>query len=222
MYKKLLLAFVSIIAIQTAKAQTEKGSQMLGASFIISTTSSDIKALNPGNNTYELRIHEKLSYYNIAPTYSYFIADKLDIGVSVGYTHVSQKDDVVDVNGSDFSNKTNGFSGAVYLRKYFLYENKIGIRTGPFFDYEHSNTTQSSYNDPENDNHANTYTGGVGLDFVYFPVKKLGLSAGIGNLNYSHRTAVAGSNDASKITSNSFNLNFANSLTLSVNYVFGK
>jgi hypothetical protein len=30
MYKKLLLAFVSIIAIQTVKAQTEKGSQMLG------------------------------------------------------------------------------------------------------------------------------------------------------------------------------------------------
>jgi long-subunit fatty acid transport protein len=216
MHKKLFLALVAIIAIHAAKAQTEKGSQMLGASFGFSTSSSDTKAFNNSPNSYDLSVHGKIKSYNIAPSYSYFIADKLDLGVSVGYGRVKSES-----NGNYASlQKTHSFSSAVYLRKYFLYENKVGIRTGPYFSYInsnqtflYSNTTPGAYNYA-----GDIYSGGIGLDFVYFPIKKLGLSAGMGSISYTHQVV----DGTSKGTSNSFGLNFANSLSLSVNYVFGK
>ena len=217
MYKKLLLAFVSIIAIQTAKAQTEKGSQMLGASFGVSTTSADSKTLNLNDNTYGSNSHGKQTSYDFAPGYSYFIADKLDIGVSVGYGRSKQEytnADQVTVQ------KSHGFNGTIYLRKYFLYDNKIGVRTGPYISYGASKQTSSLDNSNSNYYNYDTdiYNGGIGLDFVYFPIKKLGLAARMGNMSYTHQTV----DGTSKGTSNSFNLSFANSLSLSVNYVFGK
>jgi long-subunit fatty acid transport protein len=210
MYKKLLLAFVSIIAIQTAKAQTEKGSQMLGASFGFSTSSSDTKAFNTFTNAYDQSVHGKTKSYNIAPSYSYFIADKLDLGVSVGFGGSSQK--ISDIQNQ----KSQGFNSSIYLRKYFLYDNKIGIRTGPYLSYE-STTQEYSYN-PVIKNHNDVYGGGIGLDFIYFPVKRLGLAARLGSANYFHQK----SDDNTQGTYNSFNLAFVNSLSLSVNYVFGK
>lgn len=217
MYKKLLLAFVSIISINTVKAQTEKGSQMLGASFGFSTTSSNLKALNNDVSTYGDNIHGKQTSYNFAPEYSYFIADKLDLGVSVGYGQ--SKLDYSNNTSMPTYQKTHNFTSAIYLRKYFLYDNKIGIRTGPYLNYTNSKQTflysdaTASYYNTTND----IYTGGIGLDFVYFPIKKLGLAARMGNINYSHQI----SDGSSKGTSNSFNLNFINSLALSLNYVFG-
>ncbi|MGY4538084.1 long-subunit fatty acid transport protein [Mucilaginibacter sp. UYNi724] len=215
MYKKLLLICVSAIAIQTAKAQTQKGSQMLGASFGFSTSSSDSKQFEPNNNTYGDNQHAKTTSYNFAPSYSYFIADNLDLGISVGYGHSKQES---ENDPSSFGvQKSHGFSAGVYARKYVLYENKIGIRTGPYLNYYYGK--QDAFNDdyPAYNNYSSKmYAGGISLDFVYFPVKKLGLAAGLGNLSYVHQT-----NDGSiKGTYNAFNLSFANALSLSVNYVF--
>lgn len=212
MYKKLFLTFVSIIAIHTAKAQTEKGSQMLGASFGFSTSSSNTKFFNNSTNAYDPSVHGKIKSYNIAPSYSYFIADKLDLGGSVGFGGSSQK-----YSGTSYADqKSHGFNSSIYLRKYFLYDNKIGIRTGPYLSYE---STYQEYSDnPVVKNHSDIYGGGIGLDFIYFPVKKLGLAARLGSANYYHQK----SDENILGTSNSFNLSFVNSLSLSVNYVFGK
>lgn len=216
MYKKLLLAFVSIIAIQTVKAQTEKGSQMLGVSFGVSTTSSNSKVIDYNTNALT-NVHGSGTNYNIAPTYSYFIADKLDIGLSAGYSH--QKQDY-DTNLYYPSNtKQDAFNAGIYLRKYFLYDNKIGVRTGPMFNYQHGKSIQKYLSNPESnsENISNTYSGGLGLDFVYFPVKRLGLTATLGGLTYAHQD-VKGPTPASY---NSFNASFANAFVFSVNYVFG-
>jgi hypothetical protein len=216
MYKKLLLVFVSIIAIQTAKAQTEKGAQSLGLSFGVSTQSSDTKSFNYSDNTYGPITHGKATSYFIAPNYSYFIADKLDIGVSAGYNNSKQISDNNQYSPQNYSQ--NSFSGSVYLRKYFLYNNKIGIRTGPQFTYQRSNTKQEfSYNPTIiSDTHNNVYTGGIGLDFVCFPLKQLGLTARLGGAYYSHQKST-GSTEG---TYNDFSLSFANVLNLSVNYNF--
>nr|WP_067057534.1 hypothetical protein [Mucilaginibacter sp. L294] len=217
MYKKLLLAFVSIIAIQSAKAQTEKGSQMLGASFGVSTSSSDSKYLDYNNNTYGPNVHGKTTSYSIAPNYSYFVADKLDVGVSVGYSYL--KNDYDDSNFAPQHQRDNSFNAGIYLRKYFLYDNKIGIRTGPLFNYQTSKTIQSNEVTPQYDSQrkTNSYTGGIGLDFVYFPIKRIGLTAALGGINYSHQE-VKGTNPASY---NNFNASFANGFIFSINYVFG-
>lgn len=215
MYKKLLLAFVSIITIQTVKAQTEKGSQMLGVSFGVSTTSSNSKVIDYNTNALT-NVHGSGTNYNIAPTYSYFIADKLDIGLSAGYSH--EKQDYAGLY-SPFNTVSNGFNAGISLRKYFLYDNKIGIRTGPVFNYQHGKSTQEYPLNAQNSSEgtSNIYSGGLGLDFVYFPVKRLGLTAALGGLNYAHQD-IKGTNPS---TSNSFDASFANRFIFSINYAFG-
>jgi hypothetical protein len=215
MYKKLLLAFVSIIFINTVKAQTEKGSQMLGVSFGVSTTNSDSRYIDYSTNAIT-NVHGKARNYNIAPTYSYFVADKLDLGLSAGYSHQTQDYSSI-YNPSN--TKLDAFNAGIYLRKYFLYENKIGVRTGPMFNYQHGKQTQAYLSNPESNSEAtsNTYSGGVGLDFVYFPVKRLGLTATLGGLTYAHQV-VKGTNPS---TYNSFDANFVNRFIFSVNYIFG-
>jgi hypothetical protein len=215
MYKKLFLVFVSIIAIQTAKAQTEKGTQSLGLSFGLRTTSSDFKVLDQSTNTYGPATEGKLTSYSIGPNYSYFIADKLDLGLSVGYSSTKQSYNSNQISPQEQSD--NAFTSSLYLRKYFLYDNKIGIRTGPRFSYQRMNSKQEYNSSTVNfEIHNNIYTGGVGLDFVYFPVKKLGLTAFLGGADYTHQTQTG----YTEGTYNSFNLSFANSLILSVNYIF--
>ncbi|MES2061704.1 MAG: autotransporter outer membrane beta-barrel domain-containing protein [Bacteroidota bacterium] len=215
MYKKLLLAFVSIIAIQSAKAQTEKGSQMLGVSFGVSTSSSDSKYLDYSTNAMT-NVHGKATSYSIAPTYSYFVADKLDLGLSIGYGQ-SKQDYSSIYNPSN--TESNGFNAGIYLRKYFLYENKIGIRTGPMFNYQHGKSIQEYASNPQSnsENISNTYSGGLGLDFVYFPIKRLGLTAALGGLTYAHQD-VKGTTPSS---TNSFDANFINRFVFSINYAFG-
>jgi hypothetical protein len=217
MYKKLLLAFVSIIAIQTVKAQTEKGSQMLGVSFGVSTTSSDNQFFDYSTNALSTKIHGKATNYSIAPTFSYFVANNLDLGVSVGYSHQKQ-----DYDGNIYNptnSKQDAFNAGIYLRKYFLYDGKIGIRTGPMFNYGHAKLNQEYTGNTQNNYEAtsNTYSGGVGLDFVYFPVKRLGLTAVLGGLSYAHQDT-KGTNPS---TSNSFDASFANRFIFSINYAFG-
>ena len=218
MYKKLLLVFLSIIAINAAQAQTEKDNQSLGLNFGLSTNNSNTRTLNYNTNNYDTEVKGKQKNYSISPTYSYFIADKLDVGLAVGYSYSSNKYDNSSFSPQDQSGKS--FFSSINVRKYFLYDNKIGIRTGPYLSYQrlsqsytYSSNSQLNYN-----TNSNVYTGGVGIDFVYYPLKKLGLAATMGNLNYSHQNTT-GNTDG---TYNSFNLVFANSLIFSVNYVFGK
>jgi hypothetical protein len=215
MYKKLLLVFVSAITIKSVKAQTEKGSQMLGASFGVSTSSSNLQSFNASTNIYDPNVHGKANFFNIAPSYSYFIADKLDLGASVGYGNSSQ-----DYSGpyNPQSTKSHAFNSSIFLRKYFLYDNKIGIRTGPYFSYSSGYQEATYQSEPVVYKYrSDVYYGGVSLDFIYFPVKRLGLAAALGNATYSHQK----SKESTQGSSNGFGINFANSLTLSVNYVFG-
>ncbi|MFA6087283.1 autotransporter outer membrane beta-barrel domain-containing protein [Mucilaginibacter sp.] len=216
MYKKLLLVFVSIITINAAKAQTEKGNQSVGLSFGLSTTDLKTRSINYSTNDYDPEVKGKQNNYTISPNYSYFIADKLDIGLAVGYSYSSQKYDTNMYSPQNQSGKS--FFSSIRLRKYFLYDNKIGIRTGPHLSYQRlsQSYTYNINNQPNYNTNSNVYTGGVGLDFVYYPIKKLGLTAAMGNLDYQHQKSSGNTSG----TYNSFNLSFANSLIFSVNYIW--
>jgi hypothetical protein len=67
MYKKLLLVLLSIITIQAAKAQTEKGSQSLGLSFGVSTTNTNTRAFDYSTNSLGDNLKIKLTSYSIIP-----------------------------------------------------------------------------------------------------------------------------------------------------------
>lgn len=217
MYKKLLLVVLSVIALQTAKAQTEKGSQSLGLSFGVSTQNSNASYYSSYTNSYGANSKGKQTSYYIAPSYSYFIADKLDIGTSLNYGSSNTKYDPA-INTST-KQTSRGVDASIFLRKYFLYENKIGIRTGPYLSYEKAKQT-STYADNQNNSNSDidSYSGGLSLDFVYYPTKKIGLAAGLANLSYRHQK----NKGYMEGSSNTFNLSMVNNLTLSIYYVFGK
>lgn len=205
-----MLIVLSVVTIQAAEAQTEKGSQNLGATFGVSVTNSNTRYDNISNNS-----NGKLTTYSIAPSYSYFIADKLDIGASIGYSYSNQKYDPV-VNGQ-IQQRNESYAADIFLRKYFLFDNKIGIRTGPYLDFQKMKQ-KYTYTSSLNNNGTDSYGGGLKMDFVFYPAKNIGLAATMANLGYRHDKY----NGDTLGDANSFQLNFVNSILFSVYYVFGK
>lgn len=226
MKKFLILIAAFLCAYQFSNAQTEKGSQTLGVNLGVGYNQYSDHSIN----TYNTPIinTNKITTFSIGPNYSYFIADKLDLGANLSYQYLINNS---SYNNSGFSpngpqKQTNSSYGAtLYLRKYFLYANKIGFRTGPYITYA-NNDQKSTWDVADAANNSKStshnYTAGANLDLVYYPSTHLGVSATLANLAYNHYTqkntytAVSDTN-----TGNSVNLSFINSgLTFGVFYVF--
>lgn len=219
MKKILFLIPAFLLAFQISKAQTEKGSQTLGLDLGFSHSSSDNSYTAQGGTVVS---SSKLTSFLIGPGYSYFIADKLDIGARLLYTTGNQS------NGGNMATRQHSteYGANLFLRKYFMYGDKIGIRTGPYIGYYRSNH-KYTFDDPtyasSNDNFkTDSYNGGVNLGLVYYPSKKVGVSATLANLNYSHYKTIDPNNQQSS-TGDSVDLRLiSNDLSISVFYTFGK
>ncbi|GAA4327958.1 hypothetical protein GCM10023149_31730 [Mucilaginibacter gynuensis] len=216
MNKRFAMLVLGFIAFKTATAQTEKGTQNLGATFGITTSKTTYDYPDAETVNYDY----KSTNYQIIPNYSYFIADKLDLNVNAGFAYTKTTNDAPNASPVEQNGKT--WSASVGLRKYFLFDNKIGIRTGPYLGYSHNNANYSAFAGTNNESNTKTqtYTGGLNLDFVFYPVKNIGLAARLADLSYSHQRINNSSNPTSK--ANTFNFSVTNNILLSVYYVFGK
>ncbi|MCS3736793.1 hypothetical protein [Mucilaginibacter dorajii] len=212
MKKILFLIPAFLLTFQISKAQTEKGSQTLGINLALGYSKQSNPNLNGNSNAFT---NTELKYlnYTIGPTYSYFIADKLDIGGSLFYSN----------NRSDYADNSteryHSYGASVTLRKYLMFNQYLGFRAGPQLSYARSvqNTNGGIYS---SDGTTNSYTGGVNLGFVYYPIKRMGLSAILASLNYNHSSTLYSNGLHGKTD----NLNFAwvsNNLGLSAFYIFG-
>lgn len=214
--KKHLIAIAALLfAYQISNAQTEKGTQNLGLNMSIGYLK--VNTLS-GSGSPTGDSHKNTSF-SIGPDYSFFIADNLDLGFSVSYSASKQE----YTNVSPNIQESHGYSAGVYMRKYFLYDGKIGLRTGGHLNYGHDNTkytatgTSSFYN---YDSKSNSFAIGAGLELVAYPAKKLGISASLAGFNYAYAKQDAGT--MGKTDLNSFNFSTASDgLTMSVFYVFG-
>lgn len=196
------------VASSAAFAQTEKGTQNIGASFSLQNSDSKNTSFN-GTTTTTDKV--KLNVYNGSINYSYFAADKLDVGVFAGYGFQKNRQ---DNNVYDYTQKFESLFAGVQLRKYILFNDKIGIRTGPSFQYSRDKQTSTFNEEPGNVTTTNSYTGRVGLDFVFYPTKHLGITSNIANVAYSHSKST-GYNTGS---ANNFSANLVNYLNLGFFY----
>jgi len=220
--KKQLLAVAALaLTLQLANAQTEQGKQNIGLNLGFTTFSNNNNAVPTPPTGGVQNSTNKYTNLNIGPDYSYFIANNLDLGVALSYSH--QKQD--DTNLGYGSSQTNdGYGANIYLRKYVLYNNKFGFRTGGRFGYTHNNS-KYNYNSggsvlTNTETKTNQYYGGLLFDLVYYPTTKLGFAATLANATYNHSNSDSGTNGTG--SSNAFNFNFINSgLGLSVFYAFG-
>ena len=219
MRKLSMLIMLVLLILQGAKAQNKKGDQNLGLSlnFYTGNRTDFYQTANaPG---FQLQ-HSTSTGFTATPNYSYFIGNKLDIGVSLGYGLSTGTYSDRGNNTSSTQQYKNYFS-SVYLRKYYLYNNRIGIRTGPFIDYQFSNSSVVNTPDTGNPNSTvKSLQAGINADFVYYPSAKVGLAVNLGGMYYSNNKF-----NYSQQSSNSKGvvLQFLNTnLLFSAFYVFGK
>jgi hypothetical protein len=226
MNKFFILIAASLFTYGISSAQTEKGTQNLGLNFGFSINNANDFTIYPSDNS-TTTLNSKTTTFNFGPNYSYFIADNLDIGAALSYSSstTTNTTEAFATNNANYPVRafSNNYGGSVYIRKYYLYKNTIGFRTGGYLGFSGgtSKNTYTTSNALYNFNSTtNYYSGGANVDLVYYPSKKLGISATIANLEYYHYNA--DNTTQGHDSGDSFSFNFINSgLSLSVFYVFG-
>lgn len=94
--KKRLLMLVAVCAIaMAAHAQTEKGDNLIGGSFNISSSKT------------ESRLYEKRNYYTINPSYAHFFSKNLAIGLTAGFSYSKNFNSNFDSNFNTTSTRTS-------------------------------------------------------------------------------------------------------------------
>lgn len=225
-----LILFLLIINI-TVKAQTQKGNQLLGGSVSFATSNGNNNYSDYNNSNYNYSSKSKMTSLGLGPVYSYFIADQLDLGVALGYgtSKTTFNYSVSNPNYSALPYKISNpsYLGGIYLRKYFLYKQKVGIRTGPFAEYQ-KYKYNSEYLAPQATNYNNNQSGnsistGLLLDFVYFPNNRFGVFANLGAVSYSHiNSGYQNSSSFENTKTDSFGLRLTTTLNLSLVYCLRK
>jgi hypothetical protein len=221
---KFLIFFAALLcAYQLSCAQTEKGNQALGFNLSLQYNQSSDNSFDNTNSAGNASNYKNTSFA-LGPLYSYFIADKLDLGGSFTLNKFTNNTTYPNVSGTNKSHN-NSYDALIYLRKYFLYANKIGIRTGPEIGYiwANQNYDYSAQNGGVYSSSGHAYQVGARLEAVYYPSKHLGVSALIANLNFQHgNNKSVNATNVDKSTSNSVNFDFINNgLGISLFYVFG-
>lgn len=219
MKKTIFLIAAFVFAAVIAHAQTEKGYQTLGANFSFTSQKTTGISINPyDNSSYDTS--NKFTSFGIGPSYSYFISNNLDLGAALSY---SQNTNTFPVGNNLERQSVHDYGGTIYLRKYFMFQDKIGLRAGPHVGYFHdvNKITYGPFNSIYNENtRADNFSGGVNLDLVYYPSRHLGFTASLANLNYTHYKSDSGAQGHSD--GDYFNASlFNNGLSLSVFYAFG-
>jgi len=222
---KFLIFFAALLcAFQFSNAQTEKGNQTLGLNVSLQYNQSSDNSFDNTNFAGNANNY-KSTNFALGPVYSYFVADKLDLGGSFTLNSYTSHTNFPNVAGAN-KNHNNSYDALIYLRKYFLYANKIGIRTGPEIGYIWANQgyDYSAQNGGVYSSSGHAYQVGARLEAVYYPSKRLGVSALIANLNFQHgNNKSINATNVDRSTSNSINFDFINNgLGLSLFYVFGK
>jgi len=190
MNKFLILIAAFLFSIQFSNAQTSAGSQTVGFNLGFGSAKST-ETPGPQQAGIGSAFIERNHSFNFGPAYSYFIANDLDIGAAIDLMSVTETNEPNNF-GYPLKYYNHQASGTVYARKYFLFKNKFGIRTGPFISYG-----KSTYNytyDPAQNYNANNSTSrnldvGLKVEMVYYTSKKLGFAATLANLQYSHATS---------------------------------
>jgi hypothetical protein len=225
MYRSFYLLFIALAFSTTVQAQTQKGSHLLGGSLSFVTGKGTTTEYPMDAGGAPTLINNKINSFSIGPSYSYFVANNLDLGGSLAYS--TFRETSILPNVASEMEKQRGFNYSVYLRKYFLFENKVGFRVGPYMSYQHTKASSDFGSSVVGvqEIKSKLFDAGIGFDFVYFPTQRIGLAANIGALGYEHINYTRSDNNQLSMQEKdrTFGLNLANSnLALSVFYSFGK
>lgn len=216
--KKILIIASILITANFAKAQTEKGTQTLGINLQYQHSNSTTTNIDPVSNSIFVQ-DQKSTTFNAGPIYSYFISNNFDLGGSLLYS--ANRNTYGEAAGEQ-KQTNNSFGGTIFLRKYFMYQNKVGLRAGPYAAYSHSNSRSNNvpgYTAYDIKTTGDSYGAGINAELLYYPTNHLGVALTLANVNYNHFKSDSG--DRGRSSGDSVNATFINSgLGLSVFYTF--
>jgi len=230
--KKTIILSMVLAATSFMSAQTSKGSMMLGGSLGFSSGKEESTITNSGVSVVDREY--KFSGFNFSPTFGYFVADKLAVGLIVDFgsgnntftnplaTGNNQKEDKRVNRGTQFG---------VFARKYMMTNEKFGFYGQLSFLTGSTNneqtTTLANGNSFSNTRKGPQTNVDLGLGIVYFPSKRIGLHAGFGGLGWNSSrlksTASTSSNSDVTVRSSGFNFNLISaSINFGFSYFFGR
>jgi len=220
MKKSLALIAAILFAYQISNAQTQKGKQTFGldGGYNHSTNGNSYNTYNGVPTPQEI----KLTNARIGPSYGYFIANGSEIGGSLFYSYFRQTNNIYypyPMSTIFTETKTNSFGVSAFFRKYVLYQNKIGFRTGPYASYQWGKNDNTTIPGVAYGTKSSGYAVGGNFDLVYYPTNKFGLAATIANLSYARNKA---NDDQYNSHDENFTFRLINSgLSLTAFYTFG-
>jgi hypothetical protein len=180
--KKLIVVFLLLPL--AGMAQFNKGQVFLGGSMSVQNQYySSTKTLN--------------NSFSILPTAGYFINEKWALGGSAGYSYSDQRSTNTNSLGSNsFKNSSFSISAGMFGRRYFAISERFFFVLEGNLNFRRSRSsgsseqrdvtgtviTTGSFNSP-------TYTIGASVRplFIFFPLPRWGLEAGLGSLSVSRQ-----------------------------------
>lgn len=219
--KKALLVSMTIFTITTAYSQTEKAKKFIGGRI----------SLNGNNNSYLDTVAKRGEHgfkIQIMPNYGYFIKDNLVVGanLNLGINNSSSTYGYINFPPDQTYKSHSIIYGIGGFARYYkkITDNFLFFLNGGIsYSYETERIEQTTYTHPVlpvQEILTNNISFGAYPGLVYFITPKLGIEAGLGNLNYNissskNKTILNGN----KTVSDSYGINL-NTLSFGLSYYF--
>ncbi|MBD2723616.1 hypothetical protein [Hymenobacter armeniacus] len=197
--KKIGLLALALASVQAAQGQSiAAGTVSLGGNIGYSRTANKQSATynqRSGGGNYTYSSESTTSQFNLALSGGYFVADNLAVGLSVAYIAAStiykntSSTSPQPINLPDLSPNTNTRVGA-FGQYYKMFGEQFGLVGTLGAGYQH--TKNNTYDNggsgaPVAVSYVgNGYYADLTPGIVFFPIPKLGISASIGSLGFSH------------------------------------
>jgi outer membrane protein len=190
--KKLLLAG-AVALFSLSNAQMTKGDWVISGTTGLGFNSIDTKT-KVGGESYD---GAKVSTFSITPSAGYFVIDKLAVGIDLGFTSITTKEDGDKTTISSFS----AMPTATY---YFANSSKLVPFLGAGVGYA-SNKTKETYSGSSDEYTADGLAWKVKGGVTYMATQSLGINLGVSFDQFSNKETFMGTEF--KNTVNTFGVN---------------
>jgi len=190
--KKLLLAG-AVALFGLSNAQMTKGDWVISGNTGMGFNSVDTKT-KVGGQSYD---GPKVSTFSITPSAGYFVIDKLAVGIDLGFTSITTKEDGDKTTISSFS----AMPTATY---YFANSSKLVPFLGAGIGYA-SNKTKETYSGSSDEYTADGLAWKVKGGVTYMATQSLGINLGVSFDQFSNKETYMGTEF--KNTVNTFGVN---------------
>lgn len=203
MKKMIVVAVLGLLGTQFANAQVKKGNVLVGGNVGFSTNTVEQDGAAGKQTT---------TGFNISPKAGYALSDKWMVGVFVGSTFSTYKDERAE---PDTESKNNMIAPGVFVRNYHMLGEKVALFGEANVSYGFGSTKANDTKTYENKELQANIVPGIS----YFVNKRIVLEGVFGGINYTN-TKNERVVDGNETTTSTFNFDFTKEFSVGVSFLF--